>query len=441
MQSWKEQFKGRKVTVLGLGLLGKGLGDTAFLAACGADVTVTDLKSADQLASSVEALSRYPQVRFVLGRHDTADFESCDMVLKAQGVPLDSLYIDRARARGIPVRMDDELFVSLLPKGVKVVGVTGTRGKTTTSALIFHILKKAGKRVHLGGNIRGVATLALLPKIKPGDYVVLELSSWQLQGFGESKIAPDVAVFTNFMNDHMNYYKDDLKRYFDDKAFVYKYQKAGDTLVAGEKVSKKIPKSYKGTLVVAGSSAVPKSWKLTLPGEHNRENIASAVLAARALKIPLAEIKKGVESFKAVEGRLQLAKKLRGISIYNDNNATTPEATVAALESFPQGKTVLIMGGADKALDRTQLVKVAGSHAKAVVLLPGTGTEKFKADAVKIGDKLHEAASLRDAVEQALSLAEKGDVVLFSPAFASFGMFTNEYDRNDQFMQILKLVK
>ena len=436
MQPWKDYFKGKKVTVLGLGLLGKGLGDTAFLAECGAEVTVTDLKSAEQLAPSVEALAKHKNIRFVLGRHDTKDFETCDMVIKAQGTPMDSLYIERARSRKIPVRMDDELFVSLAPKGVTVIGVTGTRGKTTTSSLIFHILKKAGTRVHLGGNIRGVATLALLKKVKAGDFVVLELSSWQLQGFGESKIAPNVSVFTNFMPDHMNYYKNDLKQYFADKAVIYKYQTAGDTLVAGEKVSKKIPKSYKGTLVVANATAIPKAWKVTIPGEHNRENIACAILAARALKIPLTEIKKGVESFKAVEGRLQLAKKIRGISVYNDNNATTPEATVAALQAFPKEKTVLIMGGADKGLDMAPLARAIDDYAKAVVLLPGTGTEKFKEFAIDVD--MYETSSLRDAVEKSLALAEKGDNIVFSPAFASFGMFVNEYDRNDQFLAILK---
>ena len=398
------------------------------------------MKTAEQLAPSVEALAAYPNVRMVLGRHDTNDFESCDFVLKAQGVPLDSLYINRARARNIPIRMDDELAVSFFPKGVKVIGVTGTRGKTTTTSLIFHILKKAGKKVHLGGNIRGVATLALLKKVKEGDFVVLELSSWQLQGFGESKIAPDVAVFTNFMPDHMNYYGGDLKAYFGDKAYIYKYQKPGQILVAGEKVSKKITKAYKGTLVVSKAADIPKAWKLPLPGEHNRENIAAAVAAVRALKISLADIRKGVESFKAVEGRLQLAKKFAGVEIYNDNNATTPEATVAALTSFPKGKTVLIMGGADKGLDMTPLRKAINSHAKAVVLLPGTGTEQFKTgDAPKV--EVYDADTLEAAVGAAVNLAEKGDIVLFSPAFASFGMFVNEYDRNDQFLEILTKLK
>ncbi len=433
MQDYKAYFKGKKVTVLGLGLLGKGLGDTAFLARCGAQVTVTDLKDAKALASSVAQLKKYKNVRFVLGRHDLSDFQNCDMVLKAQGVPLDSIYITEARKNNIPIRMDDELLVSLLPKNVKVIGITGTRGKTTVTSLIYHILKKAGKRVHLGGNIRGVATLSLLPKIKSGDYVVLELSSWQLQGFGEQKISPNVSVFTNFMPDHMNYYKNNLKDYFADKAFIFKYQRNGDVLVAGESVLKKIPKSFKGKIISQGE--VPKSWKLSLPGEHNRANIALAIQAVQALKIPLAKIKEGVESFKAVEGRLQLVKTVRGVQIYNDNNSTTPEATIAGLKSFPKKQIVLIMGGADKNLDTAELLKTAVAYAHTVILLPGTGTDKIE------NLDFYRAESLKDAVDTAIASASKGDVVLFSPAFASFGLFVNEYDRNDQFLKLVKKIK
>jgi UDP-N-acetylmuramoylalanine--D-glutamate ligase len=435
MDTARAFFKGKKITVLGLGLLGKGLGDTTFLAECGAEVTVTDLKTAKELAPSVGALKKYKNIRFVLGKHDLKDFEHCDMVLKAQGTPIDSLYIAHARAHNIPIRMDDELFVTLAPKGIKVIGVTGTRGKTTTSSLIAHILKTAGKTVHLGGNIRGVATLALLKKAKAGDYVVLELSSWQLQGFGEQKMSPHVSVFTNFMPDHMNYYNFDLKEYFSDKAHSFKHHRPEDTLVAGEKVSKKVPKSYKGKLVVSQATDIPKSWKLPIPGEHNRENVAFAIGAAKALKVPLAKIREGVESFKAVEGRLELLKTVRGIEIYNDNNSTTPEATIAALKSFPGREIVLIMGGADKGLETKELLKAVYDNANTVILLPGSGSDKI------VSEDFYRADSLAEALTAAFKSAEKGDIVLFSPAFASFGQFVNEYDRNDQFIALVKKLK
>ena len=435
MDKAKAYFKGKKVTVMGLGLLGKGLGDTIFLAKCGADLTVTDMRTAIQLKTSLDALKKYKSIKFVLGEHRLEDFRDCDIVLKAQGIPLDSIYIAEARKNNIPIRMDDELFVSFLPEKVTVVGVTGTRGKTTVTSLIYHILKKAGKKVHLGGNIRGVATLALLPKIKKGDIVVLELSSWQLQGFGESKIAPHVAVFTNFLHDHMNYYKNDVGAYFADKALIYKYQKVDDTLIIGESLQKKIPKSYKGSLIVSKAIDMPKNWKPQIVGEHNIENIALAMHAVQALKIPLIKIKTGVESFKAVEGRLQLVKNIKGVHVYNDNNSTTPEATIVALKSFPKKQTVLIVGGADKALDTTELLQTAEEYAHTIILLPGSGSDKIT------NEDFYRAESLKDALVTAIKSAEKGDVVLFSPGFASFGMFINEYDRNDQFMKLVKKLK
>ncbi len=435
MDKAKTYFKGKKVIVMGLGLLGKGLGDTVFLAQCGADITVTDMKTAEQLKSSIVALKKYKNIKFVLGEHRLEDFQNCDIVLKAQGIPLDSIYIAEARKNKIPVCMDDELLVSFLPEKVKVVGVTGTRGKTTVASLVYHILKKAGKNVHLGGNIRGVASLSLLKKIKSGDVVVLELSSWQLQGFGESKIAPNISVFTNFMPDHMNYYKNNLKDYFNDKALIYKYQKSEDTLIVGESLQKKISKSYKGNLVVSKSADVPKKWELQIVGEHNIENVALAINAVKSLKIPLSKIKEGVESFKAVEGRLQFVKNIKGIKIYNDNNSTTPEATTVALKSFPKKQIVLIMGGADKKLDTKELLKTVEQYAHTVILLPGSGSDNI------LNEDFYRAESLKDALESAYSSAEKGDIVLFSPGFASFGLFVNEYDRNDQFMKLVKGLK
>ncbi len=417
---------------MGLGLLGKGIGDALFIAKCGAQVTITDLKTKDQLASSVSLFKKWKNVRFILGEHRMEDFENCDLVLKAQGVRLDSPYIAHARKKNIPIRMDDELFVSFAPTGVKIIGVTGTRGKTTTATLIYHILKKAGKKAHLAGNIRGVATLALLSKVKSGDYIVLELSSWQLQGFGEAKISPTISVFTNFMPDHMNYYNNSLKDYFTDKAYIFKYQKSGDSLIIPRSLIKKIPASYKGKTVIATTNSVPESWKIKLPGEHNKENIALAVAAVRALKIPLSKIRVGVESFKSVEGRLQYVRSVQGVAIYNDNNSTTPEATLVALKSFPPNTVILIMGGADKNLDMTALMKFAKKHTKAIVFLPGSGTEKIGATAVQ---------DLQSALSGALGLAQRGDTILFSPAFASFGMFTNEYDRNDQFLSLVKRLK
>ena len=425
---------------MGLGLLGKGLGDAVFLVKNGAKLTITDLKTEKELKPSIKKIrnslsfQERARVRFALGKHELSDFENRDFILKAQGIPLDSPYIAHARKKGIPIRMDDELFVSLLPKHVKVIGVTGTRGKTTTATLLYEILKKSGKRAHLGGNIRGVATLELLPKIKSGDIVVLELSSWQLQGFHDWKISPHIAIFTNFMHDHMNYYSS-RREYFYDKSAIYAYQKKGDICVLGDSMSELIKKCA-GRKIIAKASDVPKSWKLPIPGEHNRENIAFAVAVAKILKVPLADMKKGVESFKAVHGRLEFLKKYEGISIYNDNSSCTPEATAVAIKTLGTDRKniVLIMGGADKGLAMKELLREIAKHCKSVILLPGTGTDKLK-----ITGEL--SKDLKDAVSKAIKNSEKGDIILFSPAFASFGMFVNYYERNDKFVEIIRKLK
>jgi UDP-N-acetylmuramoylalanine--D-glutamate ligase len=451
MKNYKTYFKNKKITIMGLGLLGRGLGYTKFLAECGAKLTVTDLKTKAELASSLKALSKYKNITFVLGKHRLEDFRNKDMVIKAAGVPLDSPHIQEAKKNKIPVEMDASFFATLAPE-VTVIGVTGTRGKTMTTTLIYEILKKNEKllkqKVYIGGNIRGGATLPLLGKAKKGDIVVLELDSWQLQGFGDAKLSPQISVFTSFMPDHMNYYKDDLRKYFADKTAIFKYQKKGDTLVIRPEVKKLIPKGIKSELIIAKAKDVEK-YDFVTPGVHQRENLACAVQVAKLFKIPDVNIKKAVKNFKGVEGRLQYVKTVAGVKIYNDNNATTPEATVAGLEALSDkkkparlshsgGNIILIAGGADKGLNLEPLMKAVNMYCKDVVLLDGTGTQKL---ITKLKAPYKVVSTLREAAELASGLAKRGDIVLFSPAFASFGMFTNEYDRNDQFMKLVRKLK
>jgi UDP-N-acetylmuramoylalanine--D-glutamate ligase len=426
------------VTVMGLGLLGRGVGDAAFLAQCGAEVLVTDLKTREQLRKSLKKLRRYKNISYALSGHRLDDFRYVDFILKAAGVPLNSPYIAAARKNGVPVYMSTALFAKFAHEiGVTVVGVTGTRGKSTITHLIYHSLKKAGRKVHLGGNVKGVSTLALLPKIKKGDMCVLELDSWQLQGFGDLKISPQVAVFTNLLDDHLNYYRStslavSRKLYFADKVNIFRFQKKGDALIAGTGIAEQIKKAKPlcAPIVPAPLSA---EVRLNILGEHNRENAGLAAAALCILGLSKTEIRKGLESFMPVEGRLQYLRTVRGIKIYNDNNATTPDATSAALKAL--GKDiVLIMGGTDKGLDMNKLVAEILKHCKGVVMLKESGTEKIKRKVAGV-----EKDTLKECVEEAIRLAKKGDSILFSPAFASFGKwFKNEYDRNDQFVKIVE---
>lgn len=453
MTNYKKYFKDKKITIMGLGLLGRSIAYTKFLAKCGAQLTVTDLKSKDMLATSIALLSKYRNIKFVIGEHRLIDFKDKDMVIKSAGVPLDSVYIKEAKKNKIPVEMDASLFAKLAPE-VTVIGVTGTRGKTMTTMLIYEILKanekKLKHKVYAGGNIRGGATLPLLSKVKSGDIVVLELDSWQLQGFGEANlpaqagISPQISVFTTFMPDHMNYYNDSMKKYFEDKANIFKYQKKGDTLVVRPDMKKLIPKTINSKLIVAKAKNVEK-YNFIVPGQHQRENLACAVEVAKLFKITEANIKKAVKDFKGVEGRLQYVKTVAGVKIYNDNNATTIHATMAGLEAIGNLKKrniILITGGTDKvaSLDLKPFANSINKYCKDVVFIPGTGTDRLIATK-KLKTPYRVILSLKEGAELASGLAKKRDLILFSPAFASFGMFTNEYDRNDQFMKIIKKLK
>ncbi len=448
---YKDFFKGKKITQLGLGLLGRGVGDAAFLAECGAELVVTDLKNKEDLKPSLDKLKKYKNIMFVLGEHRSEDFKDKDFILKAAGVPLDSHYIAEARKNGIPIEMDASLFCKLAPE-IITIGVTGTRGKTTTTMLIYELMKVAfnsqKQKVFLAGNIRDMATLPLLSEVKKNDIVVMELDSWQLQGFGESKRSPHIAVFTNFLNDHLNYYKGDLERYFEDKAQIFLHQKQNDYLVTGEKVAHLITAKHYGTLfhqpVTASSAGIPHDWKIKLKGEHNRENIACAIAVAKILGISYETIQHVVENFGGVLGRLEFVREHEGVKIYNDTTATTPDATIAALQSLGengQRNIVLIMGGADKTLDMSVLIKEIPRSVKSVVLLPGTGSDRIRKDLKKMPVVVDEVPSLNEALEKALERARLGDTILFSPAFASFGLFKNEYDRGDQYTGLVKGLK
>ncbi len=429
-----EQFKGKKITLMGLGVLGRSVGDAVYLAECGAEVTVTDMKSEQQLHESLQKLKAYPNVRYALGGHNTEDFIRADMIIKAAGVPLNSPYIDAAIEAGVKIYMSTALAAREAQKaGAIVVGVTGTRGKSTTTHMIYHVLHQMGKRAHLGGNVRGISTLALLPHIQNGDVLVLELDSWQLQGFGDLRMSPDIAVFTNLMLDHQNYYPT-MEEYFEDKACIFRFQKEGNVLIAGKDIVKKITASHPPILPVV-PHPLPDELRLSVIGEHNRENASLARSALHALHISYEKIDEHLSTFDAVDGRLQYLEEKRGVKIYNDNNATTPEATMAALKALHahMGRIILIAGGSDKGLPFHELTEMILTYCKAVVLLHGTGTDHMK----KALTDAPVADSLEDGVNLAFQKAERGDIILFSPACASFGMFSNEYERNDQFIKLI----
>lgn len=438
-------FRGKRVTVLGLGLLGRGVGDVRYLASCGAKLVVTDLKTHEQLAPSLAELSEFSDIHFVLGEHRLEDFRDRDLVVKAAGVPLDSSYIAEAHKNTIPVRMSADLLADLA--GVPVIGITGTRGKSTTTHMIAAILAGAGKPILLGGNVRGVSNLALLNEATSEHTAVLELDSWQCQGFGEAKISPHIAVFTTFFPDHLNYYKNDLDAYLADKAQIFLNQKEEDTLILGGQCAPLVIEKYGDRILsrttVVDARKLPNTWALKIPGEHNRYNAALALAVARAYGIPDDVSRKAFEGFVGVPGRLEFMGEKNGIKVYNDNNATTPDATIAGLRAVGtpgERRVVLIMGGDDKKLDMSGLVDEIPKWCSKIVLFKERGTDRVR-DAIfaltKQGIEVYEEEGLEATVKRAYALTVPGETILYSPAFSSFGKyFKNEYDRSDQFVAL-----
>ena len=433
-------FRGKKVTVMGLGLLGRGLGDTIFMAQNGADLIVTDMKTERELKTSLNKLKDFESIKFVLGKHRLADFKGRGMILKSSDVSLDSLYIKEAEQENIPIEMSGSLMAKL--SGAKIIGITGTRGKSTTTHLIENILKEAGLKFFIGGNVRGLANLPLLKEVDEKSLVLMELDSWQLQGFGYSKISPHISVFTNLMNDHQNYYKGDMQKYFDDKSNIFKFQNENDYLIVNSKTKSLLREMFDGKIksrIVLTDNVLPNDWKLLLKGDHNKENISYAILVCRILGVDDSVIKKVVEEFKGVPYRMELIREVDGIKYYNDTTATVPDATIAALKALDEGKEniILLAGGSDKELKYENFVKELDEKVKKLIFFKGNATDKIMA-LLRDKSNISVVSSMEEALIEVSDTSIKGDIVLLSPGATSFGIFENEFDRGDQFNELVK---
>jgi UDP-N-acetylmuramoylalanine--D-glutamate ligase len=437
-------YKNKNVLILGLGLLGRGLRDAIFFAEQGAKVVVTDLKTAEQLKPSVDKLKKFKNVKFVLGEHRFEDIDRADLIIRNADVPRESKFLQYAFEKKKTVDMDESLFAKYCP--CPIIGVTGTRGKTTTTTLIYELLKKTGRKVYLGGNIKDMATLPLIKKVKANDIVVLELSSWQLQGFGWAKISPPIAVFTNIFPDHLNRYAG-MQEYINDKKLIYQNQKPDDYLIVNHNnpETKKAGEEALSNVIYFDKKNVPKSWKLKILGEHNLENIDAAIKVAAIFKLPAKTIKQVVEKFGGVEHRLEFVKTVKGVDFINDSTSTTPIAGQKALAAIKR-PLVLIAGGSSKKLDLSAFAKDIASktNVKKVVLLNGAATDDLQNLIVKYGGAkkiIGRFDDFKSAVHTAYENAQKGQTVLLSPGCASFGMFVNEYDRGNQFKKIVSKLK
>ena len=417
---------------MGLGVIGRGKLEAGFLAQHGADLIVTDQKNANELQPSLDYLAKYPNIHYTLGEHKTEDFQNRDLIIKSANTPLNSPYIAAARESGTQITTTSAILVKNFAG--MTIGITGTRGKTTTTTLIYEILKSAGQSAFLAGNIRGSANLPFLEDASKDSFAVLELDSWQLQGFAEEKVSPHIAVFTNFMEDHLNYYQGDMDLYFQDKANIFKYQNDNDFLIttnaAWIEIQKRFEGEIKSKVIIVDKLALNENPKLI--GEHNLVNIALALKTAEILKIDSEIALKTALDFTGVPGRLEYKGEKNGIKFYNDTTSTTPQALKAALHSVSAGKNILLIcGGADKNLNYGGIGDLIQQKVKFAAVFNGTALEKFKA--MLNGVEYTVCQDMPSAFHEVMQRAKTGDIVLLSPASASFGIFKNEYDRGLQF--------
>lgn len=322
-----------------------------------------------------------------------------------------------------------------------IIGVTGTKGKGTTSTLIYQILKAAGKDVYLAGNI-GKPYLELLPNLNAKSFVILEMSSFQLI---DLPVSPDISVVLNITSDHMDWHKN-IAEYVEAKKNIVKFQKASDWGVINSeyKVPKSFAKETKANIFLFSKEKLDEKFKkdLILRGEHNLENIAAAVSVAKILNIDEKIIIETLKNFKGLEHRLEFVREVKGIKFYNDSFATGPQPTIAAIKSFTEDET-LILGGSDKGLDYKELGKIIEKHknVKNTILIGDTALkienslkiENCKLKIIKLGKP-----SMTEIVNKAYKITKKGAVVILSPASASFDMFTNYKERGNQFKEAVK---
>ena len=464
-----EDLKNKRITIMGLGLNQGGLGVTQFLAKTGAKILVTDLKIEEELGPSLEKLKGF-DIKYILGRHREEDFINTDMVIQNPAVPHNSKYLKIARKHKIPIKTDLDLFFQLCPSK-NIIAVAGTKGKSTVSQLIYHIFKEAQKDTILAGNI-GISVLDILEKINPQTWVILEISTWQMEGIKDRKFKPHTTVLTNILPDHLDRYSN-FEKYAQAEKLIFKYQQSNDNLVinfdnketrqakretnskmywfsAKEKIE---PGCYleNDELVFQSEEykmAFTKISDLPLPGSHNLENILAASTVGFIHNIPGEIILKALKNFPGVPYRLEFIGEFKGIKFYNDTCATTPEATLAALESFPEQPIILILGGKDKKLNYENFGIALGQNKKIkkIILLQHPAydaSQKIFSSLKKHLDleEIIQTSNLEVGVEIALEQAKANDLILLSPAAASFGMFKNEFDRGDQFNKIVKNLK
>lgn len=501
-----DDFAGKKITVMGLGRFGGGVGVTRFLVDRGADVLVTDHEPADKLSDSVRQIQDLVDagsVELRLGEHNVSDFTTCDMVVVNPAVKPGNRFVRAAEAAGIEVTTEMRLLVQRLPNRLRTIGVTGSAGKSTVTAMIGHVLGKVfgglggggselgqdigdpksqplnpnSPRVWVGGNI-GVSLLPVLDQIGEDDWVVLELSSFMLERLkADAHFAgwsPHIAVITNISPNHLDWHGS-MEEYVAAKQVILDYQfesedcDAGDISVLGpsaiDNLRSKVGSHFIWDPEQIDSWIHPNDWPLMIPGRHNRLNAVWANFVLNEIA-PEFNFKQAVSDFPGLPHRLQLVAEHHGVRYFNDSKCTTPEAAMLAIEAFEENEqngvrnrfVHLILGGKDKGSDMKPLAGLAADKCKAVYTIGALGDTiaglvetaaeptsavpdrpnscggvswpAATAEVVRCGD-------LDAAVNEIKQRVQPGDVVLLSPACASWDQFENYEQRGERFIELV----
>lgn len=454
-------WKNKKVGVLGIGV--EGLATTKYLLEQGADVTILDKKAHTEVDRTLLAIAKKLGVtEFIFGENYLDNLHAFEIVVRSPGIKRLQSKFDEAVAKGVVITTHTQLFFENCP--CPIIGVTGTKGKGTTTTLIYEMLKKAEKDAYIGGNI-GLPPLTFLRTLTPQSVVVLELSSFQLQ---DLTMSPHIAVMLMITNDHLDYHKDTYE-YVAAKRAMVRFQTSDDFAV----VNQDYPASHESDIFTEGKvfrvsrereatdgcyvsgnkifikrngfeEELLSSDEILLPGRHNLENVCAAVMAAILAGVNRKHIVSVLKEFIGLEHRLELVREVDGVRYYDDSFSTTPETAIAAIEAFSSPE-ILILGGSHKGSDFSELGRVI-REAKNIKAIVGIGQEwkeiKSKIQSPKSQIIFIEGAKdMSKIVAAAATIAVPGDVVLLTPACASFDLFKNYKERGNQFKEeVRKLV-
>jgi len=431
----QEDWGGKRVTVMGLGRFGGGLGVTRWLAKQGACVTVSDQASSEELAESVAALQGL-DITLRLGAHREADIVNCDLLVVNPAVPFDSPYVSAARQAGVKLTTEANLFLALCP--ARIVGITGSAGKSTTTAMAGAILARQ-RPTHVGGNI-GVSLLEKLEDITPDHAVVLELSSFQLAYLPLLARSPQVAVVTNLHPNHIDRHGT-MAEYAKAKKNIFRFQGSEDVLILNRNDVRLASWQEEAPGRVEFFGAEDRPFELELPGEHNQANAQAAWAAARQFGVSREAAAAALARFAGLRHRLELVCERQGVRYFDDSKSTAPAEAIAALKTFPERTVIAIVGGYDKEVDLSELCSVLAARAKAVVATGQTG-ERLAQGVEQLRQESRSPFVVRafefgEAVRAARERAKGKDVVLLSPGCASFDQFRDYEQRGEAFVRLV----